>query len=220
MRIEPSDPIPHTEIYSPVSPQVGHKTSVSKQVNWSTWAVIQDCSIPSATRSAAPIISIKKKMRGTHHFRFTQHVFTLIHPHFLLSFRQSTQKHCVMSLLILLPWHLWYWWQYTVSGKKCNFREYLQKYFVNWLSWSDLLTNYQQNGNWVQCIVGRPSVAGVLVLISDWSISESNDVMLVTTPYKEISVEYQGSETAGNLFMVSLGAVSYTHLTLPTTGDV
>ena len=51
----------------------------------------------------------------------------------------------------------------------------------------------------------QPSVAGVLVLISDWSISKSNAVMLVTTPYKEISVEYQGSETAGNLFMVSLG---------------
>ena len=48
-------------------------------------------------------------------------------------------------------------------------------------------------------------MAGVLVLISDWSISESNDVMLVTTPYKEISVENQGSETAGNLFMVGLG---------------
>ena len=57
----------------------------------------------------------------------------------------------------------------------------------------------------MQCIVGRPSVAGVLVLISDWSISESNDVMLVTTPYKEISVENQGLETAGNLFMVGLG---------------
>ena len=51
----------------------------------------------------------------------------------------------------------------------------------------------------------QPSVAGVLVLISDWSISESNDVMLVTTPYKEISVENQGSETAGNLFIVGLG---------------
>ena len=48
-------------------------------------------------------------------------------------------------------------------------------------------------------------MAGVLVLISDWSISESNDVMLVTTPYKEISVDNQGSETAGNLFMVGLG---------------
>ena len=47
-------------------------------------------------------------------------------------------------------------------------------------------------------------MAGVLVLISGWSISESNDVMLVTT-YKEISVENQGSETAGNLFMVGLG---------------
>ena len=60
----------------------------------------------------------------------------------------------------------------------------------------------------MQCIVGgrvQPSVAGVLVLISDWSISESNDVMLVTTPYKEISVDNQGSETAGNLFMVGLG---------------
>ena len=51
----------------------------------------------------------------------------------------------------------------------------------------------------------QPSVAGVLVLISDWSISKSNDVMLVTTPNKEISVDNQGSETAGNLFMVSLG---------------
>ena len=29
--------------------------------------------------------------------------------------------------------------------------------------------------------------------------------MLVTTPYKEISVENQGSEMAGNLFMVGLG---------------
>ena len=54
------------------------------------------------------------------------------------------------------------------------------------------------------CIVGRPSVAEVLVLISDWSISKSNDVMLVTTP-NEISVENQGSETAENLFMVGLG---------------
>ena len=51
----------------------------------------------------------------------------------------------------------------------------------------------------------QPSVAGVLVLISGWSISKSNDVMLVTTPNKEISVENQGSETAGNLFMVGLG---------------
>ena len=50
----------------------------------------------------------------------------------------------------------------------------------------------------------QPSMAGVTVLISDWSISKSNDVMLVTTPYKEISVENQGSETAGNLFMVGL----------------
>ena len=48
-------------------------------------------------------------------------------------------------------------------------------------------------------------MAGVLVLISDWSTSESNDVMLVTTPYKEISVDNQGSETVGNLFMVGLG---------------
>ena len=48
-------------------------------------------------------------------------------------------------------------------------------------------------------------MARVLVLISDWSISKSNDVMLVTTPNKEISVENQGSETAGNLFMVGLG---------------
>ena len=47
-------------------------------------------------------------------------------------------------------------------------------------------------------------MAGVLVLISDWSISKSNDVMLVTTPDKEISVENQGLETAGNLFMVGL----------------
>ena len=46
--------------------------------------------------------------------------------------------------------------------------------------------------------------AGVLVLISDWLISKSNDVMLVTTPNKEISIENQGSETAGNLFMVGL----------------
>ena len=48
------------------------------------------------------------------------------------------------------------------------------------------------------------SMAGVLVLISDWSISQSNDVMLVTTPNKEISIENQGSEMAGNLFMVGL----------------
>ena len=48
-------------------------------------------------------------------------------------------------------------------------------------------------------------MTGVLVLISDWLISKSNDVMLVTTPYKEISVENQGSETAGNLCMVGLG---------------
>ena len=41
-------------------------------------------------------------------------VFTIIHPHFLVSFCRSTQKHCVMSRLILLPWHLWYWEQYTV----------------------------------------------------------------------------------------------------------
>ena len=134
MRIEPSDPIPHTEIYSPVSPQVGHETSVSKQVNWNTWAIVQDCSIPSATWSAAPIISIKKKLRGTHHFRFTQHVFTLIHPHFLLSFRHSTQKHCVMSLLILLPWHLWYWWQYTVSGKNLTLGNICRN--TSWIDWA------------------------------------------------------------------------------------
>ena len=48
-------------------------------------------------------------------------------------------------------------------------------------------------------------MAGILDLISDWSISKSADVMLVTTPYKEISVKNQGSETAGNLFMVGLG---------------
>ena len=48
-------------------------------------------------------------------------------------------------------------------------------------------------------------MAGILDLISDWSISKSNDVMLVTTPNKKISVETQGSETAGNLFMVGLG---------------
>ena len=47
-------------------------------------------------------------------------------------------------------------------------------------------------------------MAGVLVLMSDWSISKSNDVMLVTTPDKEISVENQGLETMGNLFMVGL----------------
>ena len=58
----------------------------------------------------------------------------------------------------------------------------------------------------MQCIVGRPSTAERgRSLGSDLSISESNDVMLVTTPYKEISVENQGSETAGNLFMVGLG---------------
>ena len=77
---------------------------------------------------------------------------------------------------------------------------------MNRLSSSDLLTNYQQNGNQVQCIVGRPSTAERgRSLGSDWSISKSNDVMLVTTPNKEISVENQGSETAGNLFMVGLG---------------
>ena len=58
----------------------------------------------------------------------------------------------------------------------------------------------------MQCIVGRPSTAERgRSLGSDWSISKSNDVMLVTTPNKEISVENQGSETAGNLFMVGLG---------------
>ena len=51
----------------------------------------------------------------------------------------------------------------------------------------------------------QTSVVRVLVLISDWSISKSADVMLVTTPYKEISVENQGLETMGNLFMVGLG---------------
>ena len=48
---------------------------------------------------------------------------------------------------------------HSFGGKKCNFREYLQKYFLNRLSWSDLLTNYQQNGNRAQCTVGRPSTA-------------------------------------------------------------
>ena len=124
-------------MYSPVSPQVGHETSVSKQVNWNTWAVIQDCSIPSATRSAAPIISI-------FFFELVRFVDKL-----------STKRKIECSAL----------WEGRV----------------------------------------QPSVAGVLVLISDWSISESNDVMLVTTPYKEISVDNQGSETAGNLFMVGLG---------------
>ena len=106
-----SDPS-HTEMYSPVSPQVGQETSVSKQVNWNMWAIIQDCSIPSATRSAAPIISIFFREAPT--TLGSCSVFTLIHPHFLVSFCRSTQKHCVMSRLILLPWHLWYWEQYTV----------------------------------------------------------------------------------------------------------
>ena len=110
MRIQPSDLIPHTEMYSPVSPQVGHETPVSKQVNWNTWAIIQDCSMPSATRSAAPIISISFS-RGTHHFRFTRRVFTIIHPHLLLSFRRSTQKHCVTSPLILLIFFVHYLWR-------------------------------------------------------------------------------------------------------------
>ena len=55
----------------------------------------------------------------------------------------------------------------------------------------------------MQCIVGRPSTAGVarvLVPISDGLISKSNDVMRVTTPNKEISIENQGLEMAGNLY--------------------
>ena len=52
----------------------------------------------------------------------------------------------------------------------------------------------------------QPSVAGVLVLISDWSISESNDVMLVTTPYKENSIENQGSETV-EIYLWSVSAI-------------
>ena len=60
----------------------------------------------------------------------------------------------------------------------------------------------------MQCIVGRLNTAEHgRGLGSDfrWSISKSNDIMQVTTPNKEISTENQGSETAGNLFMVSLG---------------
>ena len=49
----------------------------------------------------------------------------------------------------------------------------------------------------------QPSMAGVTVLISDWSISKSSDVMLVTTPSKEISIENQGLEMAENLWSVS-----------------
>ena len=55
----------------------------------------------------------------------------------------------------------------------------------------------------------QPSAAEVLVLIpdwsrliSDWSGLQSDDVMLVTIPNKEVSVENQGSAKAGNLFMV------------------
>ena len=146
-------------MYSPVSPQVGHETSVSKQVNWNTWAVIQDCSIPSATRSAAPIISI---------------FFLEGHPTTFGSHSVSSR-----SFTLTFDW----------AGQIC---------------WQII------NKMEIECSAlweGRvqPSVAGVLVLISDWSISESNDVMLVTTPYKEISVDNQGSETAENLFMVGLG---------------
>ena len=42
-------------------------------------------------------------------------------------------------------------------------------------------------------------------MISDWSILKSNDVFRVTTPNKEISIENQGSEMAGNLLMVAHG---------------
>ena len=79
---------------------------------------------------------------------------------------------------------------------------------MNRLSWSDLLTNYQQNRNRVQCIVGRLSTA-------ERGQSLGSDFWLVDfkiqwchaghTPYKEISVQNQGSETVGNLFMVSVG---------------
>ena len=81
---------------------------------------------------------------------------------------------------------------------------------TSWIDWAGQICWQIINKTEIECSAlweGRvqPSVAGVLVLISDWSISESNDVMLVTTPYKEISVDNQGSETAGNLFMVGLG---------------
>ena len=81
---------------------------------------------------------------------------------------------------------------------------------TSWIDWAGQICWQIITKTEIECSAlweGRvqPSVAGVLVLISDWSISESNDVMLVTTPYKEISVENQGSETAGNLFMVGLG---------------
>ena len=45
-------------------------------------------------------------------------------------------------------------------------------------------------------------MAVVLVLISDWSVLISNDVMRVTTPNK-VSIENWGSETAGNIWSIS-----------------
>ena len=197
-------------MYSPVSPQVGHETSVSKQVNWNTWAVIQDCSIPSATQSAAPIISIFFIFffrEAPHHFQFTQHVFTVIHPHFLLSFRYKSTVSWVRLFCFR-----------GISGIDGN-TQFREKSVTlgnicrntSWIDWAGQICWQIINKTEIKCSAlwegwVQPSVAGVLVLISDWSISESNDVMLVTTPYKEISVENQGSETAG-IYLWSVSAI-------------
>ena len=147
-----SDPS-HTEMYSPVSPQVGHKTSVSKQVNWNTWAVIQDCSIPSATQSAAPIIFL----RGTpplsvHTACLHGHSPSLssqLSPFDIKALcHESTYFASVASLVLMA---IQFRERSVTLGNICR--------NTTRLSWSDLLTNYQQNGNQVQCIVGRPSTA-------------------------------------------------------------
>ena len=201
-----SDPS-HTEMYSPVSPQVGHETSVSKQVNWNTWAIIQDCSIPSATRSAAPIISIFFREAPT---TFGSHGASL----------QSFNLTCFSAFAVrhksIVSWVRLFCFR-GISGIDGNTQ--FQEKCVNlgnicrntsWIDRERLIcwqiinkTKIKRSALWEGRV--QPSVAGVLVLISDWSISKSNDVMLVTTPNKEISIENQGSETAGNLFTVGLG---------------
>ena len=115
-----------------------------------------------------------------------------------------------MSPLILLPWHLWYWWQYTVLGEKSVTLGNICKN-TSWIDWAGQIcwqiinkTEIERSALWEGQV--QLSVAGVLVLISDWSISKSNDVMLVTTPYKENSIENQGSETV-EIYLWSVSAI-------------
>ena len=163
-----SDPS-HTEMYSPVSPQVGHETSVSKRVNWNTWAIIQDCYIPSATRSAVPITSLlfffeRHPPLSVHTVCLHDHSPSLssqLSPFDIKALCHEPTYFASVASVVLMAIHRT---KSVTLGNICR--------NTSWIDWARQICWQIINKTEIECSAlwegwVQPSMAGVLVLISD-----------------------------------------------------